>query len=105
MHDEVDRLAKYHAKLLQYIDEDTEDDLWKRNSLWTHSVKEIFDHSHTMWTGLLMEIVQQGFVKANEFSDSENNDIIMMCQNVMSNKGTNANKFWAPFVKENCKLI
>ena len=56
-------------------------------------------------TGILMEIVEKGFVEANEFSDIEKNDIIEMFQDVMSNKGTNANKFWAPFVKKIANLL
>ena len=103
MNEEINRLAKLHAKLIQYIDDDDDDDLWKRIPFGPIG-KELFDiANHVDW--YLMEIVEKGFVEANEFSDIEKNDIIEMFQDVMSNKGTNANKFWAPFVKKNYKLI
>ena len=105
MQNQLERLAKLHANLLLSIEEDVEDLLWERNSLWTSAVKDVFDHVQKMWTQLLGDIVKKSFKERKNFSKSDEEEIIIWRERLDEDEDENHNNFWDKFVSDNKKLL
>lgn len=102
---DVDRLAKLHANLLLSIDNHTGESLWERNSLWTSSLKEVFDHAQKMWTELLGNLVRKSYRNRKEFSSDNRTRIENWMDELLDTDGKNANHFWLEFVNGNHELL